>query len=73
MDSTILDSKWVKYLQEKPETGMGYQHVAITMNDDSRVEGTVLNCEHLLLGSDFPIAHIKAIEVQEGWAKVVCN
>ena len=63
-----LDQKWIDYLKEQPETGMGYQMVSVTMADGSNFGSTVLNAEHLLVDDGFPIDKIEKIDVLSKWA-----
>jgi len=62
-DTTKLNDKWIDYLKDQPETGMGYQMVRITMPDQKEIKATVLNCQHLLVGEGFPVDDIEKIEV----------
>ena len=48
---------------EQPESGMGYQMVKVTLNDESYTNTTVLNGRHLLAESDFPVDDIKSIDI----------
>jgi hypothetical protein len=39
-----LAKRWIEFLREKPESGMGYQHVDIKMKDGSVIpEVTIFN------------------------------
>jgi len=44
--SLQLNEKWIKTLQELPESGMGYQNVSVDLGK-SDVEGIVFNCSIL--------------------------
>ena len=63
MNSVLLGEKWKTYLGSQPETGMGFQKVKISMNDGKIFNSTVLNGEHLMVESPFPVDDIKEIEV----------
>ena len=38
-----LSRKWASYLGALPETGMGYQVVSVTLNDERRFEQVVID------------------------------
>jgi len=69
MNTTLLDKKWIEYLTNQPETGMGFQYVSITLNNGLKSQHTVLNCEHLV-DEDFPVDQIKDIEVEQEWERM---
>lgn len=48
-----LSSKYSKYLENKPEKGMGYQIVDIELNDGRKIKNrTVINSTYLELNSE---------------------
>lgn len=56
-----LSSKWVKYLLSKPESGMGYQVVDITLENGRIVKGVnVFNGEDIELNDEY-----KSIKIDE--------
>ena len=43
-----LDPQWIDYLTQKPETGMGYQKVEVTLTNGGVLVGAIVfNCEWL--------------------------
>lgn len=64
MDSTMLPEKWIQYLINQPESGMGYQVCEMVLDNGSVRKETVINCEHVLGSSNFPVDRIKKITVE---------
>jgi len=46
----LLPEKWVEYLVQQPESGMGYQRVDVVFDDGTKLEDCmVLNAEQIEL------------------------
>jgi len=44
----ILSQRWATFLHTQPETGMGYQVVALTLDDGTRIEDVaVVECQFI--------------------------
>lgn len=63
INAISLPEKWVKFLSEQPETGMGYQDVTISFKDGTSTDGFVANCEMLNSVSKINTEDIVDIEV----------
>jgi len=50
-----LREKWTEYLQEIPETGMGYHKVDVFLKDDNIIRGAIVhNGEVLEIPTEIP-------------------
>ncbi len=45
-----LPQKWADYLHDRPETGMDYQVVAVTLRDGRRIEDVTIVHSHIIGG-----------------------
>ena len=43
-----LSKKWIEYLTNQPESGMGYQKTKITLKNGKEHEATIINCSSIL-------------------------
>lgn len=43
-----LPTTWSRFLSSKPETGMGYQVVAVTLRDGRRIEDVAIIDSHII-------------------------
>ena len=59
-----LSEKWSKILSEKPETGMGFQDVVVTLKNGTTVDGFVINGQILETLSTIEEADIGDITVK---------
>jgi hypothetical protein len=59
-----LDQKFVDYLLTKPETGMGYQKVNITMKDGTSISNVhVENSEFLITDETIDTGQIQSVTI----------
>lgn len=62
-----LDEKWVQYLSEQPEQGMGYQRVRLILKDGKILrDRVVLNSTYLVLkeDEDMKMGDIEDIQIE---------
>ena len=66
MSRIKLPPRWTEYLLTQPESGMGYQRVAVTLKDGRTIrQAIVLNAEQLEpKEADLRAADIAEIEVE---------
>ena len=43
-----LSNKWIEYLTDQPESGMGHQKVTITLKDGTEHKATIINCSAVM-------------------------
>jgi len=66
-----LSQKWIEYLSNKPESGMGYQSAKIILKNGREYDANILNCSVVLsvdgVIGDCPFSEeqIDAITVRE--------
>lgn len=59
-----LPPRWTKYLLSQPESGMGYQRVAVRLVDGRRFEhALVFNAEQLEIGEDVQLKPDQIAEI----------
>jgi hypothetical protein len=59
-----LEPRWVSFLVDQPESGMGYQVVDVRLRDDRLVEKVmVFNCEEIQLPEEFVKVGIKELRL----------
>jgi len=66
INKITLSKSMSDILAGQPETGMGFQDVEITLTDGRKVEGLVLNCEHLETVLPVEEKDIASIKVKTG-------
>lgn len=42
MEDKMLPTKWIDYLKDKPESGMGYQIVTVTLKDGKSFDNVAI-------------------------------
>jgi len=64
-DSFIsLDKKWVRYLMEQPEFGMGYQKVNVLFQDETHINNAIVrNCSKIQLSTNDRNKKIKSLTI----------
>ena len=59
-----LPEKWVRYLVDQPESGMGFQRVDVCLANDRRIEDVmVFNAEEIELPDDCADNEIKELRL----------
>lgn len=59
-----LPSRWTTYLLSQPESGMGYQRVAVRLRDGRRFEDAlVFNAEQLEIKQDIELKPDEIVEI----------
>lgn len=65
LGNSQLPQKWVEYLTNLPETGMGYQVVDITTPVEVFKEVRILNCQTIKSEKVIPVGDITEIRLSK--------
>jgi hypothetical protein len=60
-----LGTKWIDYLKNKPESGMGYQIVSIVLSDGTKYDQVVVDSGYITQIKGFEVIPFSEEDIQE--------